>query len=241
MLGGERAGTTSWHRDMRVAFAALLFAVSCSPVYETRDSSVVLSRRFAGRERAEPGPEYPDASITRDGDRLGVAVHDQRMCTAPLVEEQVVRTTTRSRTSAGFYVLDALPIALGGLFLYPHILCSTCRSSAATNYVGALLVGLGALAVAADAGHNGTTTSDRTKRVAVGSVGPAPCRDHGAPAQRVELILPDGAVLVVPVDRSGHGWVTVPAWLWKREGDVLDADVRVDGVLVRRVRLEREP
>lgn len=219
---------------MCVMLAGLSIAVACAPVHETSESVLVDARRFPGREQIEPGPAYPEVSITRHGNELKIAAHRLTWCRAPVVEERVIRTTTRSRTPAGFYAIDSIPLVLGGLL-------TRAGSDVTTQAFAWTFLALGGLAIAADASANGTAVSERTRRVRVGTTDPAPCRAQEPAARRVDLVLPDGATLAVLLDATGRGSVTVPPSLWQREGGVLDADVRVDGVLVRRLRLEQAP
>ncbi|MBI3206488.1 MAG: hypothetical protein HYZ29_33435 [Myxococcales bacterium] len=226
----------------RIAPIALVWCVACAHVDETRVRSVIDEESLRLSETPRPDLARARVSARLSGPELELTVRSEPRCLVQFAERVRVRERVRRTPSAAALGAEAALMALGlaaGIGLRRG---SSDGEVGARDVLGvvALSGGLGAgVALGIDASRWSDTEIESTETVPDDEPRVAPCKVPVALAVRAVLVNRAGRALVVPLDGLGRGRARVPDDFWEQAQ--LDLDVKVDGVVVQRLVLERSP
>lgn len=224
----------------RVALLAFVVTSGCAHVKETRTREIIDDQSVRLSEIPRPDLARLGVRATLSGRTLSLTVGAEARCIVTFAERVTTRESVRrvpdATTLAGEATLAALGLVVG--------IGARRASSGGTvqardvGGVAALSLGLGAgVALGIDAGRYSHTTTVRTRTLPDGAPRVAPCRRGGPAPRRVELTTPAARRLSAPLDGFGRARLELPDDIWV--DDRADFDVRVDGVVVRRLELGR--
>jgi hypothetical protein len=217
----------------------LLPALGCAQVRETQTRTVLDAQSVRLSEVARPDLSRPNLRVTLSGRELALTVTGEARCVVQFGERVTVREHTVRVPSATTLAGEAVLMGVGLI-----VAASNFRANASDGreVLGplALIGGLGAgVALGVDASRHADHESVETTTEPDGPPRVAPCERRASRATKVELVTPAGRRFVAPLDGFGRGRVTLPDDVFA-DGAV-DFDVRIDGVVVRRLVLRRAP
>ena len=236
---------------------ALLLAPSCSPIsVEQHDYTI---SRHVTRVQNQRAPEQDRLEVRShlEGNIAVVEVAGNLACLVRDSETRVERHDTIRRANPSVVVLETVGLGVGGMGFYVTALAISISSNMHDDEYGTsnaqkekdaskaqtlAIIGLGmAIAAAAVGVTEAVKAKDSSEERNTTRVSPTylgACAGSGAQGRLVSLVAP-GANLAAVADAQGVARIPIDDATWERNGGVFDAEVRLDGVPVGRIRLVR--